>query len=202
MERVSNLIIACLMMAVIGACSPNKGTDNSDTVDSEDSVQDQFFANLTSHCGKGYNGKLVSNDEADADMVGLDMQIKFGPCSEKEIRIPFHVGDQRSRTWVVTRTDSGLRLKHRHAEEDGSEHHQSQYGGDTSNEGLATRQEFPVDQFSIDLFLREGLDVSITNVWTIEVTPEIYAYELNRENRNFRVEFDLKNPIDNVPDPW
>ena len=25
-------------------------------------------------------------------------------CSERELRIPFHVGDDRSRTWVVTRT--------------------------------------------------------------------------------------------------
>ena len=42
-------------------------------------------------------------------------------CSEDAIRIPFHVGEDRSRTWVVTRTANGLRLKHDHRHEDGSE---------------------------------------------------------------------------------
>jgi len=165
-------------------------------------AHDAFFAALSAHCGKGYNGKLASNDEADADMIGEALQMKVGPCSDTEIRVPFHVGDDRSRTWVITRTDTGLRLKHRHTVDDGSEHHQSQYGGDTDSAGSASKQDFPVDQFSIDMFLREGLDVSITNVWTLEVTPEIYAYELNRENRHFRAEFDLTKPVENVPDPW
>ncbi|NNC38819.1 MAG: hypothetical protein EX271_05880 [Acidimicrobiales bacterium] len=165
-------------------------------------AQDQFFANLSSHCGKGYQGKLVSTDEVDADMANSMMQMKVGPCSDTEIRIPFHVDDNQSRTWVITRTDQGLRLKHRHGHKDGTEDTVSQYGGDTAAPGTASRQEFPVDQFSIDMFNKEGLTASVTNVWAVGITPDIYAYELRRENRHFRVEFDLNNPIGNIPDPW
>jgi hypothetical protein len=103
---------------------------------------------------------------------------------------------------VITRTETGLRLKHRHGHEDGKEDTVSQYGGDTASLGSATRQEFPVDQFSIDMFKEEGLTASVTNIWAVEITPEIYAYELRRENRHFRVEIDLKNPVADVPDPW
>lgn len=166
------------------------------------SSQDAFFAELSGHCGQGYEGKLVSSDAVDADMADAVMQMKVGPCSETEIRIPFHVDDNHSRTWVITRTETGLRLKHRHGHEDGTEDAVSQYGGDTDDLGSASRQEFPVDQFSIDMFKEEGLTASVTNIWAVEITPEIYAYELRRENRHFRVEIDLNKPITNVPDPW
>ncbi len=33
------------------------------------------------------------------------------------------------------------------------------------------RREFPVDAYSIDLITREGLTVSVTNVWAVEVRP-------------------------------
>ena len=196
MGKTIKLLGALALFTSLGACTGDK------TEITEKPAQDIFFETLSSHCGKGFSGKLVSNDEADADLADQPMQMKVGPCSDTEIRVPFHVGENRSRTWVITRTDSGLRLKHRHGHEDGTEDAVSQYGGDTSEMGISTRQEFPVDDFSIALFLKEGLDVSITNVWAIDLTSEIYAYELRRENRHFRVEFDLNNPVENVPDPW
>jgi len=179
----------------VSGCSVN-------TQPAELTPQDTFFANLSAHCGSGYQGKLVSTDEVDADMRDAVMTMKVGPCSETEIRVPFHVDDNRSRTWIITRTENGLRLKHRHGHEDGTLDTVTNYGGDTSTAGTATRQEFPVDQFSIDMFKKEGLTASVTNVWAVEVTPDAYTYELKRENRLFRVAFDLNTPIDDVPDPW
>jgi hypothetical protein len=61
-------------------------------------------------------------------------------CEEDEIQIPLHVGENRSRTWIITRTDTGLRLKHDHRHPDGSEEEQTQYGGDTEDSGTATEQ--------------------------------------------------------------
>jgi hypothetical protein len=183
------------------SCAPKETTKSPAPVSGK-TAQDIFFDALSTHCGHGFNGKLVSADEADTDLVGQAMQMKVGPCTDSEIRVPFHIGDNHSRTWVVSRTETGLRLKHRHGHEDGTEDTVSQYGGDTTGTGLSTRQEFPADGFSIALFLKEGLDVSVDNVWAIDLTPEIYAYELNRPNRHFRVEFDLTKPVDNVPDPW
>jgi len=164
--------------------------------------QQQFMDNLRELCGKSFAGKLVSNDDVDHDMAKLPMVMQVADCSDAEIRIPFHVGDNHSRTWVITKTADGLRLKHQHNHKDGHEDKVSQYGGDTASEGSPSRQEFPVDQFSKDLFMTEGLDVSVTNVWAVEITKDIYAYELRRENRLFRVEFDLSKPVAAPPDPW
>jgi len=73
------------------------------------SPQDAFFDDLRSHCGKAYAGKLVSKDEADADFVGKKMVMHVRECSDTELHIPFHVDDDHSRTWVISKTDTGLR---------------------------------------------------------------------------------------------
>jgi len=160
------------------------------------SPQDAFFANLKALCGKAYEGRVATTDPADADFAGKRLVMWVRDCSADEVRIPFAVGENRSRTWVVTRTAAGLRLKHDHRHEDGTEDVISQYGGDTASEGTANRQEFPVDQFSKDLFTRENRTVSNTNVWAMEVWPgRMFAYELRRPNRHFRVEFDLSKPV-------
>ena len=70
------------------------------------------------------------------------------------------------------------------------------YGGDTVDAGTAQRQAFPVDAESVAMFQREGLAASVTNTWAMEVHPaQMFAYELRRPNRHFRVEFDLTKPI-------
>lgn len=164
--------------------------------------QDAFFAAVRAHCGNAYAGRLVTGEAADADMAAASLIMEVRACSADEIRIPFHVGEDRSRTWVLTRTAEGLRLKHDHRHEDGSEDALTQYGGDTAFAGTPSRQEFPGDRFSKDLFLREGRAVSIENVWAVEIDADRFAYELRRPNRHFRVEFDLTAPVANPPAPW
>lgn len=163
--------------------------------------QDVFFARLQALCGKSFAGRVVSTDAADADFARSRLLMHVRDCSANEVRIPFWVGENRSRTWVVTRTASGLRLKHDHRHADGTEDELSQYGGDTTDAGTTRRQEFPVDQFSKDLFTRRNATVSNTNVWAMEVQPEVFAYELRRPNRYFRVEFDLTEPLIEVAAP-
>lgn len=165
------------------------------------SAQDEFWGGLNLLCGKSYAGKLVSTDAVDADMADKEMAMTVN-CTGKDIRIPFSVGDNRSRTWVFSQTETGLHLSHQHNHEDGSEDNVSQYGGDTATEGTATRQEFPADGFSVALFMLQDLEVSMANIWAVEITPETYAYELNREGRHFRVEFDLTKEIDTPVVPW
>ena len=81
------------------------------------------------------------------------------------------------------------------------------HGPDTTTEddGTAMRQEFPVDQFSIDMFTRDDMPVSLSNVWAMEIIPdELFVYELARRdsNRLFRVEFDLTTEVETPPAPW
>lgn len=161
--------------------------------------QQQFWNALTELCGNAYSGTATEAPAGDTTFnEPLVMHVRN--CSDTEIRIPLHVGDDRSRTWVITRTDSGLRLKHDHRHEDGTEDEQTQYGGDTEDPGTAERQEFPADDYTAEL-----IPEAATNVWTIEVVPDrMFAYALRREgtDRRFRIEFDLTQPVEPPPAPW
>ena len=109
-------------------------------------------------------------------------------------------GFDESDPWTVYNSpfvDGGsLTLKHDHRTPEGESVGLHWYGGDTTTAGTETRQEFPVDDFSIELFNAGNAAVSTTNVWAVEVHPgRIYAYELRRANRHLRVEFDLTRPV-------
>jgi hypothetical protein len=168
------------------------------------SPQDKFFAQLSSLCGKAFEGRIASPlVSADASFAGRKLVMHVRDCSSDTIRIPFHVGEDRSRSWVVTRTSAGLRLKHDHRHEDGTPSEQTQYGGDTVAPGTANRQEFPADAFSKELFVRENIPQSAANVWAMEAWgTRLFAYELRRPSRFFRVEFALTRPIATPPPPW
>ena len=181
------------------------------TTEAYDDPQTSFMAKLKQHCGKAYRGKLVSNDAADSDLAGKPMIVHFRSCSANRLEIPFHVGTadggwNRSRTWIITRTATGLRLKHDHRHEDGSIDKVTQYGGDTASPGTSGQQEFPVDAESIAMFRRQGLAGSVTNRWIVGIDARTYAYALRRPDgpdaRNFRVEFDVTQPIAPPPAPW
>ena len=146
---------------------------------------------------------MITTDPQDADIGSQRLVMHVRTCSHNEIRIPFHVGDNRSRTWVLTTQPAGLRLKHDHRHADGSEDVSTQYGGDTMTLGTSQRQEFPVDDESKAMFLRTGSPNSVTNVWAVELLPgQSYNYEVKRANRHFRVEFDLSKPVAPPPPPW
>lgn len=167
------------------------------------SPQGRFFANLRALCGQAFAGRVVSTDAADAAFANAQLVMHVRTCSNDEIRVPFHVGENRSRTWVITRTATGLLLKHDHRHEDGSPDALTQYGGDTATQGSTERQEFPADDFSKSLFVENNIPQSAANVWALEVHPSrLFAYELRRPNRHFRVEFDLTAPVPAPPPPW
>jgi hypothetical protein len=167
------------------------------------SPQATFMAQIRALCGKAFEGKMVTTDARDADIGSQRLVMHVRTCTDSEVRIPFHVGENRSRTWVLTTQPTGLRLKHDHRHEDGSEDVSTQYGGDTAAMGTATRQDFPVDDYSKAMFLRTGSPNSITNVWAVEIIPgKSYNYEVKRANRHFRVEFDLTKPVTPPPPPW
>lgn len=187
-------IAAPLLAVALSACA---------TPGVEESPRDLFFDNLISMCGKAFEGRIASPPvEADAAFAGKRLVMHVRACTEDEVRIPFHVGEDRSRTWVVTRAGAGLRLKHDHRHADGTEDKLTQYGGDTVGPGTARRQLFPADDFSKSLFTRENIPASTANVWAMEADSRVFAYELRRPGRFFRVEFDLSRPVAPPPAPW
>ncbi len=188
--KITAPLLAC---ALAGCATPAE----------DEGPQDRFLRGLASLCGKAFEGRIASPPvEADSAFAGKRLAMHVRGCTDDEVRIPFHVGDDRSRTWVVTRTGAGLRLKHDHRHSDGSEDKLTQYGRDTIGPGTARRQEFPADDFSRALFTRENIPASTTNVWAMEMDGRIFAYELRRPGRFFRVEFDLSRPVAPPPPPW
>lgn len=166
---------------------------------------DAFFARLQALCGRAFAGRLVAHDAADATAFADTPVMHVRDCSPDEVRIPFHVGADRSRTWIITRVPQGLRLKHRHLHEDGSADALSMYGGETRSRraGSAQRQEFPADAESKTMFAASGRAASVDNVWAIEIDPgREFVYELRRPGRHFRISFDLADALAPPPAPW
>lgn len=172
-----------------------------------DAPLDRFFDRLRGLCGQAFAGHIEANlpppTEPDA-FEGKALVMHVRDCEQDVLRIPFHVGDDHSRTWVLTRSVTGLQLKHDHRHADGSSDAVTMYGGDTARPGTVARQEFPVDAESVANFTRNGLSASLQNVWAIEIEPgQRFVYELARPSgRLFRVAFDLTQPVALPPVAW
>jgi hypothetical protein len=161
---------------------------------------DAFWTRLSALCGRAFEGRVTESVPPDTIMSRQRLVMHVRGCTRDTLRIPFHVGENRSRTWVITRTATGLRLKHDHRHEDGKEDAVTQYGGDTRVAGTADRQDFFADSVTAVV-----APAARTNVWFIEVLPgNKFAYGLRREgaDRRFRVEFDLTRPVPAPPPPW
>lgn len=210
---MKNILLLCLSLSALVACnnsstevlpsvSPNEESEGSQENKSADSTnktpQDAFWANLEKHCGKSYAGRFDA-EPIPEDFEGKEMKMYVMQCSEDEIKVPFYVGDDRSRTWVFTRTDSGIELKHDHRLEDGSHDEVTMYGGTTVNTGLDYVQFFPADQETSIL-----IPDASGNMWWVTIDDREYTYNLKRVNtpNHFRVVFDLTKEIETPEKPW
>lgn len=157
-----------------------------------------FLASIRAHCGKAYEGRMVNPMAADSVMARARLVMHVRECGDT-VRVPFHVGEDRSRTWVFTRTSGGVRLKHDHRHADGKPDSVTQYGGDSRATGTAAMMEFGADAFTANL-----IPAARTNVWTVEVSATHFAYRLRREGteRRVNVVFDLTRPVPPPPAPW
>lgn len=183
------------LLALTGGLSACTG----EVSDSQDALavhpQDAFMANLAELCGEAFRGEavLTSGPGFEDEMI---MHVRV--CTEDEIQIPLHVGENRSRTWILTRTADGIRLKHDHRIEDGSDDPVTQYGGDTEDEGTAVFQRFPADAFTAEL-----LPEAATNVWSMTLDGDRLIYHLTRHGAD-RATFviDLTDRVPPPPAPW
>ena len=199
------LLLAATML--LTACATPDGAAPAVSTKPATTAADKFYESVAALCGKSFAGRIVANTPASATpdpFAGKALVMQVRECNETELRVPFHVGDDHSRTWVITRQGAGLRLKHDHRHADGSPDDTTMYGGDTRDAGTAQRQEFPVDAESIKMFQAQGMHASLTNIWAMEIAPTSeFVYELSRPGgRLFRVSFDLTRPVASPPAPW
>ncbi|WP_026897011.1 hypothetical protein [Daejeonella oryzae] len=168
------------------------------TVAQDQSGAQKFWKNLQKHCGKSFEGEITEGPAND-DFRGKKLVMHVRSCDENRIRIPFFVGDDKSRTWILTYENDRIQLKHDHRHEDGTEDKITQYGGKTTNSGLTNIQFFAADQETADL-----IPAASNNVWWITLDEKSFTYNLRRigSDRLFSVRFDLTKATANPSAPW
>jgi hypothetical protein len=157
-----------------------------------------FWDTLQKYCGQSFEGEITAG-AANDDFRGKKLVMHVRSCDDNRIRIPFFVGEDRSRTWVLTYEKDRIQLKHDHRHQDGSEDKITQYGGKGSNSGLANIQFFPADQQTSNL-----IPYASNNVWWITLDGSAFTYNLRRigSDRLFSVCFDLSKAVENPAAPW
>ncbi|MBH0056866.1 hypothetical protein I6F65_07820 [Pseudoalteromonas sp. SWXJZ94C] len=166
-------------------------------------THDAFFNSIAQHCGKAFEGKVaVDNAKGVSSFADKKLVMHVRKCTDTELQVPFHVGDDASRTWIITKTGSGLSLKHDHRHKDGTNDVSTMYGGHTLDAGFAQMQSFPADQYSKELFVEQGIAQSVGNTWQMYIYPDVFTYRLIRQGREFKVDFDLTKPITPPSAPW
>lgn len=152
----------------------------------------EFFKAIRSLEGKTFYGKAIYMPDTTKanDFWGKVLSFRVSSSKRSELRLPFNVGENQTRTWILTKTQGGVRLKHDHRHTDGSPDSITNYGGD-SDQKISTRlsQYFPVDEFTSKL-----IPAAKTNRWIMEFSPDrkkfYYILERNKELR-FKAEFNL-----------
>ncbi len=155
--------------------------------------QEVFFDRLTALCGARFEGQSVfPEDPGDAFRDQLLVAV-VDTCSADEIRIPFLVGKDHSRTWVLKKTAKGLQLKHDHRHEDGTADEITLYGGTAVNPGTYLSQSFPADSYTADL-----IPEAASNEWYLSLSEDAgeITYYLERHNKAR-----FKAILKRVPDP-
>ena len=158
----------------------------------------EFWNTLQSHCGKAYEGVLELPEEDEA-FGGKKLMMHVRSCSDTVIKIPFYVGEDKSRTWILTYKNDRITLQHDHRHEDGSEDDVNFYGGTTTNTGKAGIQFFPADKHT-----QKMIPAAATNVWWITLDDTSFTYNLRRlgTDRVFRVVMDITSPKPAPEAPW
>ena len=164
-----------------------------------ESGSEQFWAKLESFCGQSFEGEITAGAKADDGFSGKKLIMHVRSCEKNRMRIPFFVGDDKSRTWVLSLNNDIITLKHDHRHEDGSPEEVTQYGGTSTNSGVSTSQFFPADQETCDL-----ISYACANVWWMTADDDSFTYNLRRigTDRLFSVRFDTTKPVETPSAPW
>lgn len=148
--------------------------------------------------GKSFSGRMTYPDHGEHEM-NKPMRITVEVVSESQIRIPLQVGEDRSRTWILTRSSEGLQLKHDHRHADGTPDEVTNYGGIDRELALGRQAIFPADQETAQL-----LPEASSNAWSLRMTPDgrslVYYLERHQQPR-FEATFDLSVSPVAAPDP-
>jgi hypothetical protein len=201
---MKHVLITLFTVALVSCQSPTENqttepeTEVAAVSNSEEKVNLEFWNRLANLKGKAFKGEVLEAPEGD-DFRGKKLVMQVLDVKKDTIYIPFNVGENRSRTWILTKTKNGIQLKHDHRQEDGKEDEVTMYGGVTPNTGFDGLAMFPADQETVDL-----LPGTATNLWWITVDEQQFTYNLRRIGSpiKFSIGFDLESPIEKPELSW
>ena len=63
-------------------------------------LPDSFMTAIAQHCGQAFAGRVSTDvpQQADSSFAGKELIMHVRECGEDELKVPFHVGDDHSRT--------------------------------------------------------------------------------------------------------
>ncbi len=131
-------------------------------------------------------------EEGQDSFAGKVLVARFMECGNPDIRIPFDVGKDTSRTWIISQTANGLQLKHDHRHADGTPDEINMYGGLAKSDGSHLSQAFYADAHTAAI-----IPAAATNVWTLSLSADgqtlTYYLERNAAPRFKAVLKQVKN---------
>jgi hypothetical protein len=210
---------AVFMSALTGVCTPAPPPETEAAVDARDDAaadprrdadpdpgQDaatRTGAGVGDPLRAAYPGRTTLNTLSDpAPFEGAVLRMVLDDCDGDLLPIPFLVGDDASRTWLLQFQEDGLRLAHDHREPDGTPSEANLYGGvahvpageadETGGHPTGTDETilyFPADERTL-----EDRPGRVANVWAMALDSErelfFYRLYLNGELR-LEAAFDL-----------
>lgn len=166
---------------------------------SQSSPSQKFIDSFQQHKGKYYEGKIVAGGKEGDGFTGERLLMQVMDWDSRQVKVPFYVGDNKSRTWIFTLSNNRIELKHDHRNADGTPEEVTFYGGTANNGGSENLQMFPADDETCSL-----IDYACFNIWWVTIDDTTFTYNLRRigTDRWFSVEFDLTKPVQSDFRPW
>ncbi|WP_187264061.1 hypothetical protein [Pontibacter beigongshangensis] len=185
MKKTILSLMLMLLLLLAGCTTPPSTQSHS---------PQSFYNSLAVLCGKSFRGTVVHPADGTDPFAGKALVMHVQTCSDTTLRVPFTVGEDKSRTWLIRKTPEGLQLKHDHRHEDGTPDEITMYGGISTAPAESLTHSFPADAHTAQL-----LPAAATNEWTLAISPDgsTFSYILKRDNQlRFQADFDLTKPLE------
>ena len=199
-----NLLLLSISIALLLSCGQRSRDEVRDTDDMVDRIEAMessvyetekaFLDNLASLCGKSFRGRETWSAPGRVSWADRDFVMHVTVCEDDRVYIPFHLDEDRSRTWMFIMEERGLRFRHDHRHEDGTPEELTMYGGYADETGTAWMQKFPADEYTVEL-----LDDTLGREWRVILAGDLSSmtYQLHySEELMFAAEFDLTLPLE------
>jgi hypothetical protein len=191
---VKKLLIPFILIALaVLYDSPTFSEDQKSLTPAVVDNQRAFLQNLATLCGKSFSGRETYTKEGRASWAHRKFVMHVTLCDIDKAHIPFHLDEDKSRTWMFIIEEKGLRFRHDHRHEDGTPEDQTLYGGYADESGTPFMQQFPADDYTNQL-LGDG----VPRQWNVILAEDLSTlkYQLHYGGELvFEAEFDLTNPL-------